>query len=792
MEALAAIAAAYADTDAVARRLADHGERVIRTIGSDVPFTWLRAAGFAPVRLDPVAGHETPRADAVMGPATARRRGHRLLERLLDPMLAGTPIVVTRADAEQAQLFAALRERLRLGEPAPAKLHLLDLVHQDRPASRRYNRVRLEQLDGWLQQIGGMPVDDDRLAAAAAEEREMLSLVREARQLRRDARLAGSDMLRIIGCTAILPPHELADRLGTLLAGADALPLQSGRRTLVAGTAHEDATLYAGWEDDGLLLVGDDHDWGERRMIDPPTSRSDAAAPLRHAPLGARCPNDTAASVLRTAEACGVELVLHATIDGDEAAPWSEAAVAAALRGKIAFDRQRDDATTGTPVSVSTTSPVKAPPSPRSRKSLQSLTSFGAYQRDWFNHVRQRVAQGEPFAMVNANAPQEILRALDIPFVVNQWWASIVAAKQQTGRHRDLLRAQGYPTDVEAYSAQGLAAFFDRDADRAPWNGLPRPNFVHAVVSSDATAGIFGSWAQEAGAAPFLYERTVDPRLTIGTRWWEDLPTRWNEVLEPERIDLLVAELREVIELIEQTTGRSFSDERFVEVMNLVNEQEEYYRRTRDLIAKTVPAPISIVDSMPATMVPQWHRGTAWARDAARAFHDEVAERVAAGAGAVADERVRLMWVGRGLWSETAFYQRWEESHGAVFVWSMYLALAADGYIRQHGGDRDPMRALAARFLTMGDELRMPSWAGPWHVHEAESHQIDGAVAVSDADPFVLRALAAAGIPVLELGVDNFAMDADTAAALDRRITTFIEGPASDRARVRFAAGATS
>ena len=41
------------------------------------------------------------------------------------------------------------------------------------------------------------------------------------------------------------------------------------------------------------------------------------------------------------------------------------------------------------------------------------------------------------------------------------------------------------------------------------------------------------------------------------------------------------------------------------------------------------------------------------------------------------------MWVGRGLWSDMGFYQQWEESHGAVFVWSMYLALAADGYIRE-------------------------------------------------------------------------------------------------------------
>ena len=196
-------------------------------------------------------------------------------------------------------------------------------------------------------------------------------------------------------------------------------------------------------------------------------------------------------------------------------------------------------------------------------------------------------------------------------------------------------------------------------------------------------------------------------------------------------------------------------------------------------IARTTPAPAGIVDTMPATMTPQWHRGTEWARDAARAFYEEVAQRVERGEAACANERVRLMWVGRGMWSEMGFYQRWEASHGAVFVWSMYLALAADGYIRTFDRGRDPLRALAARVVTMGDELRMPTWAAAWHVNEAKTHGVDGAVALSDADPFVLRALERADIPVLALPLDNFNKEGADRAAIDRSVTEFIEGPVS-------------
>ena len=130
-------------------------------------------------------------------------------------------------------------------------------------------------------------------------------------------------------------------------------------------------------------------------------------------------------------------------------------------------------------------------------------------------------------------------------------------------------------------------------------------------------------------------------------------------------------------------------------------------------------------------MLPQWHRGTQYAVDAARALHDEVAARAAAGEGP--RERVRLMWVGRGLWFNMGFYQHFEERYGAVFVWSMYLAVAADAYLRY--GD-DPLRTLAARFAAFGDQINMPPWSSEWYLKEARHNRIDGVVhLVGDALP---------------------------------------------------------
>ena len=170
-----------------------------------------------------------------------------------------------------------------------------------------------------------------------------------------------------------------------------------------------------------------------------------------------------------------------------------------------------------------------------------------------------------------------------------------------------------------------------------------------------------------------------------------------------------------------------------------------------------VPCPLTVSDSIPSVMIPQWHRGTEWARDAAKKFHDEVAERRRPPEHAVCQpERARLMWIGRGLWFNMGFYQHFQDAYGAVFVWSMYLAIAADGYIRY--GD-DQMRALAGRFAAFSDQLYAPPWSAEWYVKEAKLHGIDGVVHLVSDDPrgsyFTTHALEAAGIPVLELHSDN-------------------------------------
>ena len=407
----------------------------------------------------------------------------------------------------------------------------------------------------------------------------------------------------------------------------------------------------------------------------------------------------------------------------------------------------------------------------RSVTTLEAAKAAAGHQRAWFGDLRERASAGEPIAVVNADSPHEILRTFDIPYVVNQWWASLCAAKQKSASYLGELRERGYPDWSDQYGSLALASSLVDDSD-APWGGLPRPSFLVAQLTDDAQRKVFELWARETGAQFYPLSATTHPDMPL--TWHDTIAHDWESTIGSARIDLMVEELRGLVDAISVKTGRRFDEDRFANVMRLANEQAEWNRRTRDLLAATSPAPVAVADVIPAVMLPQWHRGTEYAVDAARALHDEVTARVPS--AAAADERIRLMWVGRGLWFNMAFYQHFEERYGAVFVWSMYLAVAADAYVRY--GD-DPMRALAARFAAFSDQINVPPWSSAWYLKEARHNRIDGVIhLVGDAlrgAPFITRGLEEAGIPVCEIAAHNVDQRAWDDKAIKARVSAFIE-----------------
>lgn len=401
-------------------------------------------------------------------------------------------------------------------------------------------------------------------------------------------------------------------------------------------------------------------------------------------------------------------------------------------------------------------------------KRLKATATASAYQKEWFKNLKKEVEGGEPFGYLNADVPMEVLRAMDIPFVVNQWWAAICGAKRMTKKYFGLLRDAGYRDDLCSYCATAFAESMDPDDHNVdeegkpmgPWGGLPDPTVAITRLTCDCQGKIFELFAKNHGSKLYTMENTVARKVPL--KWFGGvIENQWEDFYDKDRIDEAVEELQQMIRFLEQTTGKMFDLNKLETVMNLINEQELYYKKTRDLIASCHPVPVTVVDTINAVMQAQWQRGTVWGRDHAKSLYEEVKELADKKVAAVPNEKYRLMWLGRGIWHDFSFYQSFEEKYGAVFMWSMYLAMGADAYIRYHV-EEDPLRALAARYIGMEDFLHMPPWNSQWYLQQIEQNDIDGVVYMIpgncmqavEGSYFIKKAIEDAGIPVLIFEAD--------------------------------------
>lgn len=408
-------------------------------------------------------------------------------------------------------------------------------------------------------------------------------------------------------------------------------------------------------------------------------------------------------------------------------------------------------------------------------KQLEATVAAAAFQKQWFAELRRRVFdERAPYALVQADVPFELFDLVDIPAVSNQWWAAVVAAKRQAPAFLDAMAGDGLHAGLCRYCSLGYASTRYRELE-APWGGLPPPRLLCARLTCDCIHRVFSLWAREFGAE--LFEIDHPGASVLPARWWELGRRRWRELVEPHRLAFVVAALEALVTRLEAISGRALDRAALRERLARVNAQEEVFEEVRGLVASAPASPVRMTEQISNVMATQWARGTQWALAHARAFRDEVADRVSAGVAACPGERVRLMWVGAGLWHDTDFYTAFEASHGAVFVWSMYLAFGPDGYIR-YGLD-DPMAALASRTASFNEYLHNPPWAPEWTVAQALEHRIDAALVLRPRSMkpsgtgrlFIERALEEAGIAVLPIEadvVDARAWDSQAARAAVR------------------------
>ncbi len=391
---------------------------------------------------------------------------------------------------------------------------------------------------------------------------------------------------------------------------------------------------------------------------------------------------------------------------------------------------------------------------------LQSTLLANEHQKQDFIGFRKRVMEnGEPYVISDAVAPAEILHAMDIPVVSVVWYSAIIAAKQLSPHYFSLMDQLGYHQRLPRYTSLPMLSTLDNNPQLAPYGGLPKPMLFLNRFRDDYGQRIMEKWSQAFGGVPYFALESSSSTV-LGARWWERGHNDWETLYETHRLDYQVEQLQALTHTVESLSGRQLDPAELVRQMHRINEAGEIVEEVRDLIAQTVPCPVPLTEQLANVMAPTWDRGSEWSVAHLKTYRDEVRARVDAGIGACQHERIRLLWVGNGLWFNTKFYRAFEEKFGAVFVWSMYSNFLSDGY-RRYFSDApgQVMRALASRHISMNEQLHLPPWMADWIIEQARLYGAHGAVMLvpendrmaSFGSRMTKLALEAAGIPVVEL-----------------------------------------
>jgi benzoyl-CoA reductase/2-hydroxyglutaryl-CoA dehydratase subunit BcrC/BadD/HgdB len=328
---LAELAAHYQQRDRAARAWRASGGKVVGYAGSDTPVELIEAAGMLPVRVcgDPLGA--TDLAERYLGP-TGDAPLRSLLNRLLDGSYDYLDYLVIARDSEGlVLLFQTLRELQRVeprGDLPP--FCFLDLLHLPYRTSQLYNRDELRRLRQTLAEWSGTPVGDAEVRAAIARRNAQRALFRALRRHRESdpPRVSGVEALQAIGAGLVMPIVEHRRLLHSLLAELDEAPGRDGVRVFMTGSEHEYPDVYAAIEAHGGVVVGEDHDWGDRAFADVVDEQVDPIDALADAyQFGAPASTkygiaERATYTTDQARAARADVVLAFIRAGDDAPAW--------------------------------------------------------------------------------------------------------------------------------------------------------------------------------------------------------------------------------------------------------------------------------------------------------------------------------------------------------------------------------------------------------------------------------------------------------------------------------------
>ncbi|MFV2039498.1 MAG: 2-hydroxyacyl-CoA dehydratase subunit D [Acidimicrobiales bacterium] len=418
-------------------------------------------------------------------------------------------------------------------------------------------------------------------------------------------------------------------------------------------------------------------------------------------------------------------------------------------------------------------------------------TEGAALFRDWFGELGETAQTGGNAAYVFVmGSINEILKTFDLPVVFPEITSLQTAVRRVAHEYLEEAEDYGYSPDICGYVKADVAV--QLRGGKHPMGDLPKPTI--AVLTNACNTYI--KWAE-------IWERMYGtPIFTIdipGTRQAGGQTWAGNADFEADR-KYVEVQLRELITLCEQVTGKSFDIDKFRDVLGHANTMTRCWSRTLELNAATPSLFNALTDGTIYLGVANAFRGT---EEGARYFErlvEEMEYKAANGIGQTIEEKYRLLFVGVPCYPIFRRFNELFTEWGGTFVNSTYLWFASGGTNRGFQYDlNDPLASLAEGVLiSVRDAMDSMFYQDQVLRDMITEFSIDGVIYHPIKSCRTVSTGLADGRRHLteQTGISSLFIESDmmdrrvvSEAQMKNRIDAFFEGLASRRQRAASSAG---
>jgi len=308
------------------------GKKIVARLGCDVPDELVLAAGLFPVQVyaDPQKVlTETDRYLEYAFDPVVRAQFEKIVDGTYEEL--ADYLVVSNSTDTIIRIYLYLREIRRIEpEKKVPEVEFIDWLFTRNRLHQVRNEHTLglfkETLEGW----SGREITEDAVQSAAELCNRNRAALRRMAVLRHgeEVRITGSEALVIIGAGMFMEKSEHTRLVEAVTEAAKDWPVLTDTRLFFTGSNQESTELYDLIESTGGVIVGEDHDWGDRYYdrdynLNYPMIRAVVDRyMLREFSSKKAYVSQRVEAILREVETVHAEKVVFATNQYEEAASW--------------------------------------------------------------------------------------------------------------------------------------------------------------------------------------------------------------------------------------------------------------------------------------------------------------------------------------------------------------------------------------------------------------------------------------------------------------------------------------